>query len=73
MWLSYIVNNYSPLAIVSDTEEKSSFQYVLKQRDNIHQKKIIWMISSLFTDANRYAIFFPSCSGVNSKGYSEFD
>ena len=35
-------------------------------------KKLIWMISSLVTDANRAAIF-PSCSEVNSAGYSEFD
>ena len=36
-------------------------------------KKLIWMIFSLGTDANRDAIFFPSCSKVKSKGCSEFN
>ena len=31
------------------------------------------MISSLVTDAKPGRHFFPSCSEVNSKGYSEFD
>ena len=39
----------------------------------MQHKKLIWMFSSLVTDANRDAIFFPSCSEVNSTGYSEFD
>ena len=34
---------------------------------------LICVISSLVTDANRDAIFLPSCSEVNSTGYPEFD
>ena len=39
--------------LATDTEVK------LKQGDNIQHKKLIWMFSSLVTDANRDAIFSP--------------
>ena len=39
----------------------------------MHHKKLIWMISSLVTDANREGNFFVSCSEVNSTGYLESD
>ena len=44
--------------LVTDTEVNSCFSIIiLKQWDNIHHKKLIWIISSLVTDANRDAIF----------------
>ena len=36
----------------------------------MHHRKLIWMIFSLVTDANRDAIRFPSWAEVNNKGYS---
>ena len=42
--------------LVTDTEVNSCFS-ILKQWDNIHQKKIIRTTSSLVTAANRDAIF----------------
>ena len=44
----------------------SSDRYILKQWGNIHHKKLIWMISSLVTDANQ-ARFFPELLGKIAK------
>ena len=42
--------------VATDTEVNSCFS-LLKQWDNIHHEKLVWMISSLATDANQDAIF----------------
>ena len=44
--------------LATDTEVNSCISiYKKSDRDNIHHKKLIWMISSLVTDANWDAIF----------------
>ena len=69
-----IINNYSPkwrwLAMDGYLPSRAAVRQIPTAG---HHKKLIWMISSVVTDANRNANFFSSCSEVNSTGYSEFD
>ena len=65
-WLSHhgLFNNYSPewswlvvATLATDTEVNSCFSIYLNSEIKYTTKKLIWMISSLVTDANRDAIF----------------
>ena len=66
-----IINNYSPQCewLAEDiyrAAKRFRGEIIIHRRSDTPQKKN-WMISSLATDANQDAIFFPSCSEVNSK------